>query len=123
MAGELQAGRTVAATVVGGLVGGLALAAVVGYGSEAVLEPEADGLVALLYAMLGLMVGATLGAAVALALVFRGAPADERRATVLSVVVAGVLWGVAWVVVPPLLWAGIVILPAGALVGRWLTTR
>ena len=57
---DLQPGRTIAATVLGALVGGLGLALVVGYASEALLEAGGDGPAALLYTMIGLMMGATL---------------------------------------------------------------
>jgi 4-amino-4-deoxy-L-arabinose transferase-like glycosyltransferase len=123
MAGELQPVRAVVVTVVGGVVGGLVLAAIGGYGAEALLETGAGGLAGLLYAVIGLLVGATLGAAAAVALAFRGAEDRRRGVTVLAVLVGGLLWAVAWWLEPALIWAGVVVLPAAALAGRVIATR
>lgn len=124
MPAELQPVRTVVATVLGGVAGGLLLAVVAGYGAEALLEPRAGGgLEALLYAFVGFLVGATLGAAAAVAVAFRGAAPRGRGVTVLAVLVGGLLWAVAWWAEPVLIWAGIFVLPAAALVGRAVATR
>ncbi|MCZ2839766.1 hypothetical protein [Modestobacter sp. VKM Ac-2985] len=124
MSAELQPVRAVVATVLGGLVGGLGLAALVGHGAQALAEPGAGGgLEALLYAFVGFVVGATLGAAGALAWAFRGERTRGRGVTVLTVLAGGLFWAVAWWLEPVLIWAGIVVLPAAALVGRAIATR
>ena len=43
--------------------------------------------------------------------------------TSLTVLAAGLLWGLLWVVEPGLFFTGVVLLPLGALLGRWLSTR
>ena len=124
MSAELQPARAVGATVLGGLVGGLGLGVVVGYSAEALVEPGAGGgLEALLYAFVGSVVGATLGAAGAVALAFRGARTHGRGVTVLAVLAGGLLWAIAWWMEPVLIWAGIVVLPTAALVGRAIAIR
>lgn len=124
MSAEVQPVRTVSATVLGGLVGGLGLAVVVGYGAQVLVEPGAGGgLEALLYAFVGFMVGATLGGAGAVALAFRGESPHGRGVTVGAVLAGGALWAIAWWFEPVLIWAGIVVLPAAALVGRAIATR
>lgn len=124
MSTELQPVRAILAAFVGGVVGGLALAMVVGYGADALLEPQGGGgLEALLHAFVGFVVGATLGAAAAAALAFRDENAHGRGMTVLAVLVGGALWAIAWWLEPVLIWAGPVVLPAAALVGRVIATR
>ena len=60
--------RAVAATLIGAVAGGLAVGAVVGYGTEALGAPEASGLQALVHALFGFVAGATLGATAAVAM-------------------------------------------------------
>lgn len=123
MSAELQPVRAVVATVLGGLVGGLGLAGVVGYGASLAEPGAGGGLETLLYAFVGFVVGATLGAAGAVALVFRGEHTRGRGVTVLAVLAGGLLWTIAWWLEPALIWAGIVVLPVAALVGRAIATR
>lgn len=124
MSAELRPVRTLVSAIVGGVVGGLLLAMVVGYSAEVLLEPQAGGgLAALLYAFVGFVVGATLGAAAAVGLAFRDGDPRGRGMTVLAVLVGGLLWAVAWWLEPVLIWAGVVVLPAAALVGRVIATR
>lgn len=132
--------RTLVATLLGGVVGGLALGAVVGYGLEAIDElrgaSDAAGatfrsLTILAVALMAAALGTFVGAAAALTYAFRDAPGRQRLVTALTVLVAGpVLVALASIgfgqidpdlSLPPV-WV-VVLLPTAALLGRWLATR
>lgn len=121
---QMRPVRAVLAALAGGVAGGVVLGAVAGYGAEALLEPQAGlGLAALVYAFFGFVAGATLGACAAVALAFRGPDGRGARTTALTTLATGVLWGLLWLWEPALLWAGVVLLPLGALLGRRLASR
>lgn len=121
MSRNLHPIRTLVATVVGGAAGGLLCYALVGGFLANALG--VTGLSALGFAMFGGWVGATLGAAAVLALVFRDDDSSQIRVMVLTVLAAGVLWGLLSVGVPGVLFGGALVLPLAALLGRHLATR
>lgn len=126
MSPELRPIRTVAASLGGGVVGLLLVGAIVGYLIGPMLDLQ--GLATLLPPLLGGIVGAVLGASFGLAFAFRDEPRRQQQITVLTVLLPALvlLAGAAAevidvMVVHPLTLA--VLLPALALLGRFLATR
>ena len=126
MPSELRTGRTVVATVLGGIVGMGAGVAV----GDVVTEPTMDvqGLATLLPVLWSAIVGIVLGAGVALLVAFRDEPARPRALTAGTVVVVGLAMFLAAftdvvdvMVAHPVTMA--VVLPLVALLARLMVVR
>lgn len=129
--GHVQPVRTVSAAVVGGTTGAVALGALAAY-----LVSDGAALATLGAAIAATAAGSLIGVCIALAIQLRHHPVQVRAVAIVSILVVGPALGAitAWTISQTALYSAVdarhllvawqlIVLPASALVGRWLAAR